>query len=395
MPTEKPSAWLHAYRLPLVLGLALAAWFLMAWLQPVIDYAANPLFDGNQYARLYTSFEGGEAQAPDFPFHSRVLVPWLASMIPADMLLSFGLLNLCFVLLGIVVLDRLWQAMELPAVLIYIAHGWWLLHWSGALKINLFDPITVDLPIYALQGLLLLFLLRKQGWHLLWLAPLATTQKESFIALLLIALLLSVYYQVRGLEGALSWKWIAGALVLALCGKYAINYFFPPLEEGGSSLRTLLYHAKITLQNPFDLLRWLAAIVSAGGAFLILSAERWQLFKERDYLRDFLLLGTLCYWAFGILAGRDMLRIIFLGMPFWLTLCLWLMRKQPVQTVLLSLILSVPFMKLRGFLPDPSLEPRAWADWYPSRATPIMIGAWLAYFAICGLVLRFREKWLG
>lgn len=396
MTAEKAPAWLTTYRLPIVLFFALAAWAVLAWLQPVIDYEANPLFDGNQYAKRYAQMAGEASVArPDFPFHSRVLVPFLAALIPADMLVSFALLNLLFVVLGVLVLDKLWASLEIPPVMIFVAHGWWLLHWSGALKLNLFDPITVDLPIYALQGLLIWFVVRKDGKHLLWLAPIATAQKESFIAFLLLFLLLSLFYQWRGWEGALSWKWLAGALVLALLTKYAINYFSPALEEGGSSLRTLLYHGKVTLQNPFDLLRWLAAILSASGAFLLLAGEAWHALKKRDYLLDMLLLGTLCYWAFGILAGRDMLRIIFLGMPFWLTLFLLLMRKQPVQTILLALILSVPFMKLRGLIPDPSLEPIAWSSWYPSRAEPAMVLAWIGYFVLCGLVLRFREKWMG
>lgn len=383
------------YRVLLLSLIAIGLWLLYQHLQPVIDYAANPLFDGNQYLQLYRQFNGQEAEAPLFPFHSRILVPWLASLLPlADPVLAFGLVNLCFIVLGIWALDQLWRHLQLPGWLIWMGFAWWLLHWSGAIRINTFDPLTVDLPIYALQGLLLLFIFKRQPWHLLWLAPLATAQKESFIALLFLCLLLSLLYHFRGMPQPADWRYLGAALVLALLTKEMINTLIPYAGESGSSLRTLGYHAKLTWQNPFDLLRWLAALVSAGGAFLLLATERRDQLMRRDFEPDLLLLLTLCYWGFGLLAGRDMLRIIFLGLPFYLTWLFYLLRDMPLKVLLLAGVLSFPFLKIREAIPDPAIRAEAWAQWYPSRATPDLILMWLGFALICWLCLRYRSRWL-
>jgi hypothetical protein len=74
---------------------------------------------------------------------------------------------------------------------------WLLIHWIGIIRHNIFDPITVDVPLYFFQAILLIILLiiilqRRYLW-LIILGPLATIQKESFPALLIVALLVALF----------------------------------------------------------------------------------------------------------------------------------------------------------------------------------------------------------
>ena len=384
-----PSFW----RLPLLLCMGCLLWLLGYYLQPGVDYAANPLFDGNQYLNIYHWAQGNSPNPEiSFPFHSRVLVPLLAALVPvAEPALAFGLINLLFTLLALWLMERLWQKLEVPGLYRWLAHAWFLLHWSGAIKLHAFDPITVDLPIYFFQGLLVYIIWQRKWLHLLWLAPLATLQKESFIALLILLMGLLVFYHWRGMLRDRGWLWVALALLLAIGSKWLANALLPPAEAGPSSIRTILFHAKMTLQNPFDIVRWFTAIITAGGGFLALAGKSWRRLRERSLLIDALLLLTLCYWAFGILAGRDMLRIIFLGFPFQFTLYLLLIKDQPPRLIIMAALFSLPFFRLRGLLPEPSTETAAWQSWYPSMAESTLVWVWLAYGIIIGLALWWQR----
>ena len=53
--------------------------------QPSVDYSQCELCDGRQYLKAYQYFSGQSARYNvKFPFHSRVLVPWLTAQLSSN-----------------------------------------------------------------------------------------------------------------------------------------------------------------------------------------------------------------------------------------------------------------------------------------------------------------------
>ena len=315
-------------------------------LQPVVNYAEAPLFDGNAYLAIYDFLKGNATEYEvAFPFHSRVLVPWLATSVPvANPLVAFQYVNLFFMVLAVLLLYRLWYRLALAPYLVVLGMCWLLLHWTGLVRLNVFDPITVDVPLYAFQALFLLIVYHRKWLHLLWLGPLATVHKESFPALLVLLLCFAAgYWWLKKDRHTYNIGMITLALVLSVVAKYVANAYFVPATPGHSSVVTVAWHLREVWYDPFRLVRWLAAIFVAYGAMLWLPLA---LVKQKPDIEPFtvlLALFSLLYFFFGIAAGGDMLRIVFLGFPFVFTLILklathlkaiavvWAIRWMPPQ----------------------------------------------------------------
>jgi hypothetical protein len=386
--------------------------------QPIASYALEPRLDGNQYQKMFLYFAGEtDAYQVSYPFHARILVPWLAStFFPEEVVEAFKSLNFIFTLLAVFSLSLLWNRLRIPLYLMGGGFCWLLFHWTGLIRLNLFDPITVDVPLYFLQTLFLIFIYNQQWKHLLWLGPLATLQKESFPALLLVLLMYAISYNRYRKGNHFPLVWIGGALLLSFLAKAMVSYFYPPLETGRSALITMLYHAREVIHDPFLLVRWLVATFTAFGGLLFLAGwQIWQdyvqklwdkaqslssrlltcMFPDEWYL-PLLLLFSLAYFLLGLLAGGDFTRIIFLGFPMVMTLLLLCVRSYPLWLVLLAWLFSWPLMRLEGNIPDIGKTPLLFAEWYPEFAPVRIVLLWLGYAAgvaiVLGLVLILHEK---
>jgi hypothetical protein len=378
-------ALLFIFLLVLITGLALSFY---AHYQPVASYELELQLDGNQYRKMYDCFTGQtHSYQVSFPFHARIFVPWLAAQLfPGNALQAFKNVNLIFSFLAVLSLFWLWSRLCIPLHLMRAGFFWLLFHWTGLIRLNLFDPITVDLPLYFFQTLFLIFLLQRHWKHLLWLGPLATVQKESFPALLLVLLLYGYAYNLA---------------------KGMVNYYFPPQETGRSAVITILYHAREILRDPFLLIRWLVALFTAYGGILWLavwqgwtglvqqpyrqSGARVDLLTRKLFADDFflplLLLFSLVYFGLGLLAGGDFTRILFLGFPIVMTLILLSVRNYPTWLVYLAWLLSLPLMRLEAIIPDIGKEPARFAEWYPEFAPVQRVLIWLAYLLVAGGLL--------
>jgi len=101
---------------------------------------------------------------------------------------------------------------------------------------------------------------------------------------------------------------------------------------------------------------------------------------------------SILYLLFGILAGGDILRIIFLGFPFIMTAILQSLQKENMHLILISFVLSLPLFKLRSIIPDPVSDWSNFIEWYPEYASVLMVMIWLAYGVICAVVLFFAKR---
>ena len=98
------------------------------------------------------------------------------------------------------------------------------------------------------------------------------------------------------------------------------------------------------------------------------------------------------YLLFGILAGGDMVRIVFLGFPFMMTFLFTLIKDLPAKSLVIVLLLSFPLTKLRVIVPDPVNDWTNFAEWYPEYASTKMVLIWFGYGVVCFLVLLFLPR---
>jgi hypothetical protein len=379
------------------------------WQQPALDYNKCPQCDGVEYHKVYSYFSGEvEDYKVLFSFNSRVFVPWCLSFwAEEDLQKGFWYFNLFFTLLAVNALIYLWIALEIPLYLQIIGIAWMLLHWIGIIRYNQYDWITIDVPLYFFQTLLLIFILKK--WYV-WLVPLAilaTLQKESFIPLLGLFCVWQLYQYYR--NQSLISLWAGFALVMAIGTKTWVEYSFPALNgEGKSSIITILFFVRETLQNPLDIVRLGIAFFTGYGilACLALSNLKGKHFYYSPFM-ILLLLYTILFIAFGVLAGRDMTRIVFLGYPFVMTLILALLKHNISRLRLaLAILLSVPLLRLLSHIPSASeVHPEVWQSWYPEFAEMGIVSAWGLYIWVAFWIVNKgyapledifkRNGWIG
>ena len=261
---------IRLFWLVIFLGIATATFFFYQSEQTSITYSLAPAFDGNDYSHIYNYFIGIEEsyQVP-FPFNGRIFVPWLAAQIDSgNIIQDFYWVNLFFTLATVIALFMLWRQLGFDLKWLIAGFFWLLFHWTGMIRLNAFDPITVDLPVYFFQSLLLLVILKRNFVWLLILAPLATAQKESFLALIIILTAYGFWHNRKTEEGYYPIPLLISALALSLIAKFSIAHYFPPIEEGKGVIITLLYHAKEAILHPFEIVRWLVAMFVAFGPAL-------------------------------------------------------------------------------------------------------------------------------
>ncbi|HEY9116805.1 MAG TPA: hypothetical protein VIN11_03210 [Roseivirga sp.] len=380
---------IKGYWLFIFLGLTIGAFFFYQQNQPVLSYDFAPAFDGNDYRNIYDYFKGyREDFKVPHPFHQRVFVPYLASLLGGDIIPSFQWVNLFFTLLAVYATFLLWRSLGFELKWFWAGFIWLIFHWTGIIRLNAFDPITVDVPTYAFQAFFLWLIIKRKFIHLIWLAPLATVQKESFMALPILLVVYAMWHNRRTQEGFYDIPIIAAAVVLSIATQSVVNHYFPPIEEGKGALITLAYHAKEAVVNPFEIVRWLAAISMAFGPAIWLAMNHYRKTNRYDNQRNLLIVFTALYLAFGILAGGDMTRIIFLGFPFIATWIIYELQEISRPQLILLGLLSLPLTFIWRVIPDPGFMWEAWESWYPEFTRWEIVSAILIYSIFMTLILQ-------
>jgi hypothetical protein len=358
-------------------------------LQPVVEYGQCVRCDGNQYLQIYQYFQGEiDTTTLNYPFQNRPFVPFLASLLPFDALPSFRIINFIFSLLAVNSLYFLWKKLEITLVWRCLGVFWLLFHWIGLIRLNTYDCLTVDVPLYFFQTLLIwIFLTKRFDW--LWLlTPIATLQKESFLALLIVSIFVGLFNQEEANKTS-KLKIIVGSTVLGILANWASNYFLPATNPANNFLYTIWLHIYILLSNPFRFLQWLTAIFIAFGVFGF-GWFRWKnlVLLRNQPLYDYMSVWGLTYLLFGLLAGGDSTRIVFLGFPFLMTLLLWLWQKEAWWKGAIAFLLSLPILHLINRMPDQTKNWDAFSAWYPEFAEAGILGLWAIYGLVCYIIMK-------
>lgn len=384
-----PQYWLYIF-----LFTTAALFFLYKETQSPLSYDFAPQFDGNDYRLAYEYFTGQttDYKVP-FPFHSRIVVPWLAAQINSgDIISDFQWVNLLFALLATWMLFLLWRQLGFELKWFIVGFGWLLFHWTGMIRLNAFDPITVDMPLYVFQTLLIWFVIKRKFAWLLILAPIAILQKESFLGLTVCLLAYGWYHNRKRQDAFYNLKWMLTGLLLAVISLQTVNYLLPYDEKGKNSLVTLLYHAREVVLHPFELVRWLAAAFMAFGPFLVAGILKGAKRRHYDHRKNLLILFSVIYLLYGILAGGDMTRIIFLGFPFIMTWVMYELQELKAKQVFLLVLLALPLTYITQSIPDPAFEWERWQSWYPEFAPSQQVLLVLVYGMICTTIVWWQQR---
>jgi hypothetical protein len=388
----------HHRVLFLLILISIGLFSLYLKIQPALTYSYSSLFDGNKYLDVYQFFQNQTDQYNIiFPINSRILVPFLAAQLPfSDPENNFILFNIIFFILSVLVIYFLWRQLGMPTGHIMTGFFWLFIHWVGIIRYNIFDPITVDVPLYLFQALLLFIIYKRKFIWLLLLGPVATIQKESFPALLIIIFLLSLYENIIRKSDYRNTIVIALSILVSYTGLAIVNFYFPPVDPGKNAILVILFHLKETMLNPFRIIRWMVAIFTSYGPLLMLAI--WVGIKSRSILRGdkYILLLSLTYLFLSLLAGGDMTRIAFLGFPFIMTWILLELKETKGFLFKAAFIAGIPLLKLFGTIPDPAIM--GWErfnNWFPEFANPVVVLLWLIYGIMCLAMFRIIDKKLS
>jgi hypothetical protein len=256
-----------------LIGISIGLFILYLKIQPDLNYTFSPLFDGGKYLKVYQYFAKQVEQFNAiFPINTRILVPYLAALVPLhDPVHGFLWINSMFTVLSVISIYFLWRQLDISSGHIMTGFFWLLIHWAGLIRHNIFDPITVDVPLYFFQALLIIIILKRKYLLLLLLGPIATLQKESYLGLLIVILLVSLYNNYSSKSSYKNSLIIGLALLLSYTTKAIAGYYFPPIDPGKNSIIVILFHMKETILNPFRFVRWIVAVFTAYGPLLMLA----------------------------------------------------------------------------------------------------------------------------
>lgn len=376
----------------LAMGITLLGFVLFNWFQQPIQHSLNLLFDANQYEKAYDYFRGEALDYEiNYPFSVRIFVTWLAAQLPSDAVFTnFKAINLFFGLIWIPLWFKLSENMGLDRFKAWLGWFWITFHWVGVLKANLSDPITVDVPIYFFQ-LLILYAIISKNWILLLVAtPFATIQKESIFPILLtLSLFPGLDFWKRGDKKAcLS---LIGATLISWLTLTITTHFFPATNVGKNGVVNLFYNTLGLLAHPDLLIRWVLSLSLAYGAFVWILVWNWKkLVNFKNSHHKVLVPLIAIYTFFSLIAGGDFTRIAFLGAPYFFLLLLPNLHLSKTQWIVL-LSISVPAMRLFEFIPDGGSDFNQWKTWYPEYAP----WQWaLIYSAYTLVLMAVSKKWL-
>ena len=172
-------------------------------------------------------------------------------------------------------------------------------------------------------------------------------------------------------------------------------YYAPPGPNESSSIIRVLYYCKEVLKDPLDIFRWIVAIFTAyGGLWLLSLMDIRKHFKSSPEMNLILLLSIVSL-LFGLIAGEDRTRIVFVGFPFIMTSILYQIRNRGKGVFIVAFLLSIPLMRIASNIP--ALNDPNYKNWYPEYADIWVVCAWFCYMVFCYFILKkvngyFQDK---
>lgn len=292
---------------------------------------STPCFPGNDchyYAVMTQAFITHQNITVVFPFNQRILLPFLVSLLPFHSIsTSYSVINWVSINIALVMLIVVWARLKVPQLLIVWGLLWMLFNRAG-IPFFFRDVVNTDVLGYVFNAVLIWIIIKRNYYYLILLAPLAVLQRESFLVSLFIIVIVEM---VRFFDKKEKMPLVLSifALILGIGANHLTNSgFFYPGE--GSSLSTVFVWLKTRFEHPIMLLQWLCAIAMVVGGLPML-LKYFSRFTAKDTALMNLLLISLSFLGFGLVAGTDVTRIIFDGIPFIITACFYIAAQSMID----------------------------------------------------------------
>lgn len=312
--------------------------------------------DAHGYIALYHMFKDNILGFINEQHYTRVLVPYLASLIPvSEPVLAFKILNTIFLNAFVLLLYKIWKALGINIYLISIAFFWLFFHQYGPVRFYNFWPTSIDVPTYFFNTCFIYILLKKQYSWLLLLDPTAVLQHDGFLVLPLLLLIYIAGSYYFGDNNTKKFRqdifFIVGSILLIFIAKMIPGAITPQGFED-VILQRFIYNTRLLLGDEF-LMRTVRVFViyfSAYGVLLLLYIQNRKLSQGTDFT-NMLIFFILGYASMLIVFGIINSRITFILYPFIMTLILNGINKIHPFLIGFSFFISLPLMRL--FVPFP------------------------------------------
>lgn len=394
--------------------LVVLVFYMYSHLQPLIDIRGGQGWDGLNYASMYNYFSLSEFKnflgkgieyAPSFPFNQRVLTPFLSSLLPFDMFISFKIVNSLFTLGTVLVMHYIVTGIiGLSRTVSLFNILWFTFHWISYPRLSNYYPLLIDPSFVFFLSLFLVLYIKESFCFLPLVTILGVASKESFLAVIILLALYQLFYIITGSRFSNKNKnkkrkelvYVTLSLIAGITTSVFIKTALFP--SSGSSLLTVFIWIYKRSLDPLSLLKFIAAFFIAYGFFAILAVRNFTSLVSENNL--FILIVSSVFISFGYIAGSDMTRILFNAYPFLIFLILNSSQKENKIALTIGFLLSLPLMYLTSAIPNaetisPYLEVTGYFSWLPEYAANSIVALWLLYFIIYLFIYNFiaNNKW--
>ncbi|NJN24737.1 MAG: hypothetical protein HC819_01455 [Cyclobacteriaceae bacterium] len=364
------------YSVLLCLGMA-AALIYDAYQAPNLP-RLNLLDDANHYEKIYSYFRNEEAAYQvRYMFHSRVLIPFLASLLPgrsSDQ--NFFTINTIMAIASFMGLWYLFRFFHIRPLHAMLAMVFFAFHYVGPFRQNAISPINVDMTVYFFEILFLMLFLKKKYLWLLLVTPVAIAGKELFLALIIVFFCIALFWRIVFGHQRFALGWMVAILGVGLATQLLLNLSFPSDDPAKNAMLIMAFHVKEMLLHPAYIMRWMLSLFAAFGAFAFLLIKKpkeiWASITPYELPVHLLSLSML---ALSFLGGMDYTRLIFLGFPFIMLSVLLLVKPTTIQ-LLPAFALSVLMTRFWKTLPEVKGDIGIYSAWMPEYADYIHMAYW-------------------
>lgn len=350
-------------------------------LQPIVDYSSETLYDGKQYLKIVEYFSSeNNSYLVNFPFNSRIGIPYLVSFFPSP-LLGFTIVNglslIAFFSLLSYFLTKYMQAnfTQLTGVLLWLS-----LHFAGPLRYYIHDPMSIDLPIMVLEGLVVLAFFKKNTALLFVAAICGIFIKESMIALLVLLIIASILFHKKDFI-----KPLILTLICTIVIKTSIGIQFPMAIPNWkyNSVITLLFKLKFIALHPIELLQWSTSLLFVGGLFSLQIKKTKALTSEQK---------TICMTAIyglviSMLGGEDYARLLFTSSIFIFSVLIYFTKNTNPKVLVYLIFGSLPFLRITDILTTKNSYLT-----FPEYFDALTCCIWLGYFIMTASMYAFYKR---
>jgi hypothetical protein len=377
--------------LPILFSVASALIYaIFFFFQPQTDYLFCPKCDAYQYQAIINIIKGLEYEQLYYPFHNRILIPAIVSIFPDHLTdLVFHSINFISVIIFTYFFSKILIELKIQIIVTIIALSWILFHFSGIIRPVILDYKTIDAPTICFHAILIYILLKGKYTYLLFLAPIGTLIKESFLAYTLVILAYSLALLLFNDKNKLPFSTILLAVLISFFVKLIVNKLILPIETHHNEVRTLFLHVYLSFKEPDRILRYIISFYVVYGVFLWISIGKIFTYRIKSHFEMQLFLLAFTSIGFGILGGGDTTRIMMLGFPFIILSIIMLLKEYSAKNWFILLIISIPALRIQSSIPDFSTNRIAYSEWFVEKMSGDSMLFWLTLSIIMTLLAYF------